>query len=180
METNWIDIATLIVAAIALILSILGYWRSRTIDNENQLFNVKMQAYQIITTEIAAVTNIIEISTVKFKNLTGLSEEDRDKLIESIVNEIFNGLHYFRMKVAGHLFLLPEDINAKIELFYGSYINDKAPAPDWENPYRELESSIDLLYSRANAVYDAIREDLNLDVLHSKLLKRTAPIKYLP
>lgn len=180
METNWVGVATLIVAGIALMLSILGYRRSRTIDNENQLFNAKIQSYQIITAEIAKATRLVEVSTEQFKGLTALSNDEGDRLIETIANNLFLGLRQFRVNVAGQLFLLPAEINQKIELFYGSYLNDKTEVePDLHTPFKELETAIDLLYLRANAVYDAIRQDLNIDPLHTKLLKRTTPVKYL-
>lgn len=154
------EYASIIISISALILSVLGFLRARTISNENQLYNRKLDTYARIMEELDRTIWFMEDIS---RDVRELSEEQLDKFADKVDEKVYNLDHL----VVGGSFYFSEKIYLMMES-----ILDTLYTHDEEKTQTELSPFFEEVIEKSNQLNIAMREELKLKELNKSLYKR--------
>lgn len=168
-------IGTLLISIAALFLSILAYKRGRNIDLQNQLHLKRLEAYESIIGEFQKVLTLIQKSIEKINSLdiSNLHNEkiiELDKLADQIDLEVDNSRNEIAKKSAYFSKEFIEEILKRIDTLYGELnVNSLA---NKQKVNDELYAHLQLQANNFELLIIKMRDELGLDHLNQKLLKR--------
>ncbi|WP_343534031.1 hypothetical protein [Pedobacter sp.] len=167
-------IITIAISVVALVYSIRSYKQSHKINNENILYQEKINAYKDIMYSLSDLLNTIQLylqlTEEKIKQ-KALKEEDIEEISE-FTDEIDDKVNEFDNVVKANSSILPNKILNKLDYLVFELFDVK-PLIDLEKYEIPIyEKSLDTFYEQAGILVDAFRKDLNTKALNQTLFKR--------
>lgn len=164
MDSQIISIA---IAAGALVISILVYLRQKSLDNENFIFQYKIEQYSQL---INASSELLESLYRSFVDVLDemLNAIHDDNEIEEIINEIDEKMSVFRVVLQKSCAFIPKEIAEKLDKLYDSIFELQSGYED-ELKAAKLESGMHNIAK----IINLMRKDLGIESLNIRLNKRT-------
>ena len=174
MITDYVQIGTLLIGIATAWVLILTFRRDRKYELENQLYKTRLVALSNIAFEINNFFNLLDEAIVQLELLEGNPDEQvlkgkiiklflyMDRGINKCQSEVIKNSVYFTDDSTKNLFDFSSNLEGKVE---------------WDdNELETVSDRIDEYYDqqlvRADKAIADLRNELQLDKLHSSLFKR--------
>lgn len=170
-----IDIITILIASAALICSILSYRQSHKINNENILYQEKIQAYKDIMYALSDLLNTMDLYyDITYDKLEqkDLNKKDKNE-IRDFIDEIDEKTNEFDNNIKSNAAILPNKIIGKLEdLAYDLFDMEPLIGDLHKSDLQNYDKSLDTFYDQAEKLVGLFRKDLNTKELNQDLFKR--------
>lgn len=159
IEEKIVGIIPLLITSITLLYTIKKYKRDKRQDLENQLFKMKLEAYQNITFELDRTLMYMYNA---FTKLQSTHEVDLHKL----ANEIDERLYESHSNIVKNSVIFSDGLTLEINHFVLNILNSE--------DYNENEpwGYYEDMLQKANSIDTNLREELMLRPLHESLYQR--------
>ena len=171
---NGLLIASVIISSGALLVSFLNYKNALRLQNENQIYNLKVELYTKIIKEAVKYTTDMQDKLNNFKNTIGTDKQLDSKKINDLADEVDKIGFAFDDFIVSNVLIVPKKILAKLTEFDSFILHGPADGDEQldPNPLVNLEKFTNILFEKCNELVDAFREDLHIDKLNNSLLNR--------
>lgn len=169
------QIPTIIIAGIALTYSILSYRQSHKMNNENILYQEKIQAYKYIMYALSDLLNTMglyfDITCDKLEQ-KNINKEDKSEL-RDLIYEIDDKINEFDNCIKSNSSILPNKIVSKLEdLAYDLFDVEPLIGDVQKNDLQNYDKSLDTFFDQAEKLVGMFRKDLNTKELNQGLFRR--------
>lgn len=163
------------IAAGALAISILVYFRHKSIDNENFFFQYKIEQYAQLINVSSELLELLHQSFVDVLDEMENTFPDNDE-IDEIVNEIDEKMCEFRIVLQKSCAFVPKEIVERLDKLYDA-IFEVQRIYEKQLKKSNLESGMDKigeLEDDLQEIINLMRKDLGIESINLRLKKRTA------
>lgn len=151
---------------VASIFTIKNYYLIKTLENENHLYKYKMESYHALNISLYQLTDELQEYWSIFREL---KDEERILNRESYEKKLSDSGNNFRKNIIKHSLFVSQSILDILEDFYDFYIEDVAVS---ENTDNSVDEFIEKCLAKNEVIANAMRKDLNVDLLNLKIGKR--------
>lgn len=174
MITDYVQIGTLLIGIATAWLLILTFRRDRKYELENQLYKTRLDALSNIAFEINNFFNLLDEAIVQLELLEENSNQEfvkekiielslyMDKEINKCQSELIRHSVYFTDEASKSLLEFTNNLDGKVAL------DDESP----DSVSVRIEKYYDQQLVRADKAITELRNELQLDKLHSSLFQR--------
>jgi len=172
---NWITIAF---STAAFAISLLGYFRGRNIDLQNQVYLKKLDAYSSVIGEFFNLLNLLgnvrdEAERLISENNTFTNKLELNKLGAKIDLEIGK----IQQEIAIKSIFFSEELIDETITYLGK-LYGQIDSKMSQDPISDLNSYIVLQTQKLEDLITKMRNELGLEEMNKKLLKRIAKGKF--
>ena len=167
-----------IVSGIAALFAILSYRRNRRFNNENYLFEKKVESYSIILQELDRLIVKYERHLDEFKIIAKIPNRVDQTILEQLnqkADELEESTDSFVGLIISKSLVLPENIVDKLDQVQEILYESTIPGTEfikYPEVIKKTDQHIETLLDLANEINDEMRNDLNIEKLNNLLYKR--------
>lgn len=175
MEYPW-NLVSLAGTLLTVTVAWLVYRRTKTLDNENHLFRVKLEAYQTIVEKIAGTLDQLTDAQLAFYGLIQSGSRTVEADLNALADQTDKFLSALRVELSKYAFVASTEVFLELEAFCEFMEKgDLEPMPDdLPMQIQRLSEHTDLAFEKANHLSMSMQKDLQLPGLHHSLLRRIA------
>lgn len=169
-----IELLAILIASAALICSFLSYRQSHKINNENILYQEKINAYKDIMYALSDLLNTIDLYfdlTDEKLDRKKLGEEHKKEALE-FTEEIERKSNEFDSEVKANAAILPGKILSKLEDLAYNLFRLKPLVDLQKSDVENYDKSLEGFYEQAEKLVGMFRKDLNTKELNQGLFRR--------
>ena len=159
-----------LIAIAAFIVSLLAFRQSRKLPNENKIFEEKIKVYHELIQVLNTTINEI------FACINEFAENEKSKAIDRIILEddlngaLDDAIYAFEDAITDNSLVIPNKLIDKLSNFLElldkeEYLKSYVDREEFEKLDEEVEEAF-------NSIIDAMRNDLDFDILNKGLRKR--------
>jgi hypothetical protein len=168
MTVQYLTLLSFLVSGGAFIISALTFRRNRRLENENHLYKLKTDTYNLLTRKVYELVAFYE--DVYFKAKDQVESGSMEKIdFDRLADDIDLKGYYLEKEVACQSLLLPATVLTTLEDFLDLVIYD---APEEEPTLEYMNDTLLRIYSKAEEVINTFRVDLNVNQLNASLFRR--------
>jgi hypothetical protein len=167
-----LSVLSILFTLITLYFTYRNFKRQATFENENHLFKLKVEKYNLLIGSAHKLLDDYFIYCQKMKKYfeaDELSKEDVDEMVD----EIDKKTGEFVLLINEHALLLPADSVNRLFDFYEK-LHDKIDIEEFQ--IKDLDKEVDKLYSYLSKFVDFCRDDIDVDELNHKLDRRIGKV----
>lgn len=169
-----IELLAIIVATAALICSFLSYRQSHKINNENMLYQEKINAYKDIMYALSDLLNtmglFLDLAYEKLEQ-KNLNKDDKNE-IRGFIDEIDEKTNEFDNNIKSNAAIIPNKILNKLEDLAFDLFKVEPLIDIQKSDIQNYGRSLDTFFVQADKLINMFRRDLNTKALNQALFKR--------
>ena len=159
-----------LIAIAAFIVSMLAFLQSRKLPNENKIFEEKIKVYHELIWVMNATVNEIFGCINEFAKNEKSKTDDREELEDDLNGALDDAIYALEDAITDNALVIPDKLVDKLSDFLElldreEYLNTYADRREFEKLDEELEDAF-------NRIIDAMRKDLDFDILNKGLRSR--------
>jgi len=160
----------------ALFFSALNYFRTRSLENQNHIFKIKIDAYNLIVKELNALVNQLQSSFNLMETfIKDPTQKDVEVLHQKSLDYDDACLKFDDLLIQNSL-LFPKNVMYHLDQLSNKILRTELPETDElvgnEKLVQDLEKELNELIIMANNLVAVFRKDMNSDRLNKDLFKR--------